>query len=91
MAGMATAYLRAHRRRPIRAQAGGGELAVAYLVIALAVALIGPGAYALDARFGTALPAAGAVIVGALACLGVIVATAWPRPERGEAERRRAA
>jgi putative oxidoreductase len=30
MAGMTTAYLRAHRGRPIRAQAGGGELAVAY-------------------------------------------------------------
>jgi len=57
---------------------GGYEHALTALAAAIAVALVGPGAYALDRYLGAALPVAQVLAAGLLAAL-VVVAVA-PRP-----------
>jgi putative oxidoreductase len=52
---------------------GGYEYALVNLVVALAVGIAGPGAFSLDALWGTALPPAVAQIVIVLAAIGYLV------------------
>jgi putative oxidoreductase len=49
---MVVAILSVHAPKGFFAQNGGIELPLAYIAIAVAVALVGPGAYSLDAIFG---------------------------------------
>jgi putative oxidoreductase len=63
---------------------GGLEFPLSMLTAAVAVGISGPGAYALDALLGTALPPVAAGIIAALAALGFLVAVV------GAAGRRRA-
>ena len=67
---MTIAALRAHTLRPIWAQEGGAELPVTNTVIALVIALSGPGRYSLDRVLGVRVPrwvVVLAVLFGALA------------------------
>jgi putative oxidoreductase len=68
---MTTAVLSVHIDKGLFAQDGGYELNLAYMAIALVIAIVGPGAYSLDALLGTGTiltPAIswGLVIVGVL-------------------------
>jgi len=83
MAAMATAALKAHRGKPIWAMAGGPELSLTYMLVALAVALAGPGAYSVDAAIGLHVPAAltGLAVLAGVA--GVITSLVWP-PTRAD-------
>jgi putative oxidoreductase len=86
MAAMLTASLRAHWGKPIWATQGGAELAVTYFVVALAVALAGPGVYSVDAALGIGVPRTVSVAAAVAAVLGVITAVVW-RSERPPATR----
>lgn len=69
---------------------GGYEHALTKLTAAIAVALVGPGAYALDRYVGVTLPVAAVLAAGLLAAL-LVVAVA-PRPQAvARPEARRAA
>jgi putative oxidoreductase len=64
---------------------GGFEYPLVTLVAALALAISGPGRYALDTALGLALPAPAALLAGlALVLLGVATALGTRVPERGE-------
>jgi len=52
---------------------GGYEYALVNLVVALAVGIAGPGAFSLDALWGTGLPPAVAQVVIVLAAIGYLV------------------
>jgi putative oxidoreductase len=52
IAVMVTAILAVHASHGFFAQDNGYELPLAYIAIALVIALVGPGAYSLDALFG---------------------------------------
>jgi putative oxidoreductase len=69
------------------AHEGGYEYPLAMLTAAVAVGIAGPGAYALDARFGTALPPTIAGVIAALAALGFLVAVVGAAARRRRAER----
>jgi putative oxidoreductase len=52
VAVMVVAMLTVHAGKGFFAQNGGAELPLAYIAIAIAVALVGPGSYSLDSLFG---------------------------------------
>ena len=68
--GVATRH--AHRGKPIWVTAGGAELPVTNMAIAVALSMVGPGRYSLDHMLGIRIPAglsllaAGAVVLGML-------------------------
>ena len=64
---------------------GGYEHPLVMLTAAVAVGISGPGAYSLDATYGTSLPQPVAAVLAALAALGFLVGVV------GAASRRRAA
>ncbi len=78
---MLTAIARAHWPK-IWNTDHGFELPLTYLVVALVVAATGPGAYSLDAVFGTALPTPVAVVLGIAAFVGWAIGMliSAPRP-----------
>ena len=78
---MLVAIFKAHWSRGFWGTNGGYELALVFLVVALAVGFAGNGAYALDAAFGTALPEPAALVIGiVLAGLGAVAALVEARP-----------
>jgi putative oxidoreductase len=97
IAVMLMATFKAHWGKPIWATAGGAELPLTNIVIALAVGLAGPGRYSLDAALGIHVPGLVTAIVAIIAAVGVVVGALWPSAEQGameqarEAERRRGA
>jgi putative oxidoreductase len=66
---------------------GGLEFPLSMLTAAVAVGIAGPGAYALDAIFGTALPPAVAAVIAVLAALGFLVAVVGAAGRRRTAQR----
>jgi putative oxidoreductase len=56
IAAMLTAILKVHWGKGIWASKGGSELPLTNLAVALGVALVGPGAYSVDALLGIRLP-----------------------------------
>lgn len=72
---MLVAILTVHAPKGFFAQNGGAELPLAYIAIAVAIALVGPGSYSLDSAFGVgsvwtpalAWTALGLGVAGALA------------------------
>ncbi len=71
-AAMGTAIVTAHWSKGVWAQQGGFELPLTNLAVAVALALMGPGRYSLDAALGVALPEPATGIIGtALAIIGV--------------------
>jgi putative oxidoreductase len=82
---MLTAIARAHWPK-VWATENGFELPLTYLVVVLAIATTGPGAYSLDAALGTALPWTVAVALGVAAlvgwAIGIVIST--PRSTRQE-------
>ena len=69
---MITAIVRAHWPR-IWAADRGLELPLTYLVVALAAAVSGPGAYSLDAVLRTRLPGSLTAVIAVAALVGLIV------------------
>jgi putative oxidoreductase len=78
---MLVAIFKVHWSRGFWGTNGGYELPLVFLVVSLAIAFAGNGAYALDAAFGTALPEPAALVLGVgLAGLGAIAALVDARP-----------
>ena len=78
MAAMSMATIKAHWGKPIWNTEGGAELPMTYLVVALAIALAGPGRYSLDAALMVRLPAGLAAAVAVAAAAGVATGAAVP-------------
>ncbi len=75
IAAMIMAIIKGHWGKGLWASNNGSELPLTYLVVALVIALIGPGAYALDAVLNIALPQPLALWGGlAAVVIGVAVA-----------------
>jgi len=81
---MATAIIGFHWPK-FWASEGGYEHALVMLTAAVAVGMSGPGAYSVDAAYGTALPQPVTMVIAVLAALGFLVSVV------GAASRRRAA
>ncbi len=79
MAPMAVAAGTVHRGKPIWAQAGGAELALTNLAIALDQALEGPGAYSLDRLLRIRLPRGLVAAAAGLTAAGVAAAITLSR------------
>ena len=78
MAAMIMATLKAHWGKPIWNTEGGAELPVAYMIVALAIALGGPGRYSLDAALLIRLPASLVAAAAVAAAVGIGVGTKAP-------------
>jgi putative oxidoreductase len=74
LAPMTVATRRAHRGKPIWGSEGGAELPVVYMAVGTALALTGPGRYALDRKLGTSLPLPAVVLFGASVAIGTLLA-----------------
>jgi putative oxidoreductase len=72
IAAMSMATVKVHRGKPIWATAGGAELPVTNMAVALAIALAGSGRYSLDAALGLRVPPA----LGAVAALAALAGVA---------------
>jgi putative oxidoreductase len=68
------------------ASEGGYEHPLIMLTAAVAVGISGPGAYSVDAAFGTSLPPVATIIFAALAALGVLIAVVGAAGRRREAQ-----
>lgn len=84
IAAMLTAIVKVHWGKGLFATNGGSELPLTNLAVALGVALVGPGAYSLDALLGIALPQPITWVAG-LAAVALGVAAAMAAPARQSA------
>ncbi len=86
---MVTAIARVHWPHGLWVHAGGAEHALVNLAVAVALALVGPGRYAVDAVWSVPVPAVPAILAGLAAGLvvgvGVPVAVRIARPTAGQA------
>jgi putative oxidoreductase len=70
-----------HIPKGVWRQNGGVEMPLTYLVVSVALALAGPGAYSVDALFGISLPEPATLFIAAiLAALGTMAAFASRGP-----------
>jgi putative oxidoreductase len=83
ISAMIMAIAKGHWGKGIWATNGGSELPLTYLIVALALAFAGPGAYSLDALLGIAFPQPITTWLG-LAAVGVGVAVALLSQTRQE-------
>jgi putative oxidoreductase len=88
MAAMSMATLKAHWGKPIWNTEGGAELPVTNLMVALAMALAGPGRYSVDAAMLLRLPASLVATAVVLAAAGVATGAAMPALLAGDTARR---
>ncbi|MBI4785470.1 MAG: DoxX family protein [Chloroflexi bacterium] len=84
IAAMLTAIVKVHWGKGLFATNGGSELPLTNLAVALGVALVGPGAYSLDALLGIALPQPITWVAG-LAAVALGAAAAMAAPARQSA------
>lgn len=83
IAAMIMAIIKGHWGKGLWAHKGGSELPITYLVIALALAFTGPGAYSLDAVLGITLPEPISIWGGlVLVIIGVAVALLGQAPQK---------
>ncbi len=76
IAAMTTAILKVHWGKGLWNSKGGSELPLTNIAVAVGVALVGPGAYSVDALLGTRLPEPITIIAGlVLVVIGVAAAT----------------
>jgi putative oxidoreductase len=66
---------------------GGYEHALSMLTAAVAVGITGPGAYSLDAAWGTAMPQPVTMVIAVLAALGFLVSVVGAAARRRDAQR----
>jgi len=89
ISAMTMATAKAHWGKPIWVTAGGAELPVINIGVAVAVMLTGPGAYSLDNALGIELPkgvvAAAMLGAGAMIGYGILQQPAPPEPAKEEA------
>lgn len=86
IAAMLTATLKVHLGKGLFNTNGGYELPLTNIAAALAVALVGPGLYSLDALLGIQLPEPLTFIAGAVVVIvGVIVSALVPAGEQAQA------
>jgi putative oxidoreductase len=78
LAAMSMATVKAHRGKPIWATAGGPELAVTNMTVALAIALAGPGRYSLDAAMRLRIPASLVAAAAVAAAAGLATGASSP-------------
>ena len=78
MAAMSMATIKAHWGKPIWNTEGGAELPLTNLIVALAIALAGPGRYSLDDVMRLRLPASLVATAFVLAAAGVATGSAMP-------------
>jgi putative oxidoreductase len=82
IAAMLVASFSAHWGKGLLGMTGGPELPFTYIAVAVAVAIAGPGRYALDSWLGIALPEPiTGLVLSALTLLGVVVAMATRRTQ----------
>ncbi len=86
IAAMLTATIKVHGSKGLFNTNGGYELPLTDIAAAVAVALVGPGLYSLDALFGIRLPEPYAFIAGlVLVVIGVVLAVVGPAREHARA------
>jgi len=78
VAAMSMATVKAHWGKPIWATAGGAELPVTNMAVALAIALAGSGRYSLDAALGLRVPQALGAVAALAAAAGVATGAVSP-------------
>lgn len=79
-AAMTMATRTAHAGKPIWVTAGGAELPVTNIAIALALTLAGPGAYSVDEVLGFHLPRPVAALAAAAAAAGIYLGLSQAQP-----------
>jgi putative oxidoreductase len=79
-AAMAVATVAVHLPKGLWINDGGAEMTLVYFAAAVALALLGPGAYSLDGALAIHLPGAVLLIVAIVGALAVIVSLATRRP-----------
>jgi putative oxidoreductase len=85
VAAMLTAIATAHLGKGLFSQTGGPELPLTNIAAAVAVAIAGPGRYALDSWLDISLPEpAVGIVAGVLVLAGVAVALLSRRPQTAE-------
>jgi putative oxidoreductase len=77
---MLMAIARVHWPKGLWVTHGGFEYPLTIIVLTVAVALAGPGRYALDPYLGMALPLVPLLVAGLLAALVVAAVVARPHP-----------
>lgn len=87
---MVMAIARVHGSRGPWVTNGGYEYPLTIIALTAAVALAGPGRYALDPYIGVALPIVPLLVAGLLAALGMVAVTGWSRPAMSTEIRRAA-
>ena len=78
VAAMSMATVKAHWGKPIWVTAGGAELPVTNMAVALAIALAGSGRYSLDAALGLRVPPALGAVAALAAAAGVATGAVAP-------------
>ncbi len=86
IAAMLTATIKVHWTKGLWGSKGGYELPLTNIVVALAVAIAGPGAYSVDALIRTRIPEPATLVIGlVVVVLGIIMTSAIPAGRSAQA------